>query len=215
MTEITQADYISWKKATFGSEYYIWHDGLPTAAVTSLRGDARSHAVRMLLFGVKVVDGHAASALAAMGETSALPDLRIALTTANYDQKILIAKAINILSRLEGKDDSQAMSKELISVLETQDLHWGVKFSAASALRDFKDKDSEEALLRAVEGHEHYLVKYHACDSLLRRWELESLGTMSHPAIFELIRTPRDGDTIQDEEERGREAVRLLRELKK
>ena len=122
MAEITQADYTTWKTSTFGDGYYIWHEGLPVEAVTSLSGDARSHAVRMLIFGVQNRDGHAATALAAMDETSALPDLRTALITASGDNKVRIAQAINSLSR---EEDSSTMAKELISVLEAQDLHFG------------------------------------------------------------------------------------------
>jgi HEAT repeat protein len=211
MAEINQADYMTWKTSTFGDLYYIWHDGLPIEAVTSLSGDARSHAVRMLMFGVQNKDGHAATALAAMGESSALPDLRTALSTASGEDKVSIAGAINQLSR---EEDSSHMAKELVSVLEAQALHWGTKINAAMGLRAFKDKESEEALLRAVEEQDQYLVKYHSCGSLLVRWGVEPSDISRHPAIFSLIRDVREEDTIKDEAERGREAVRLLNQLK-
>jgi HEAT repeat protein len=148
---ITKAEYNTWRISTFGDPYHIWHDGLPVKAVTSLSGDARSHAVRMLIFGVQNNDGHAAAALSAMGETSALPDLRTALSTACGNNKVSIALAINHLSSRE--EGFSTMAKEL----SAQDL-WGAKLEAAVRLRAFKDKENDEALLRAVEGQDDYLV---------------------------------------------------------
>jgi len=212
MAEITQADYFTWKTSTFGDMYHIWHDGLPVGAVTSLSGDARSHAVRMLIFGVQNRDGDAATALASMGETSALSDLRTALATASGENKVSIAQAINYLSR---EEDSSTMAKELIFVLEAQHLHWRAKINAAMGMRSFKDKESEEALLRAVEGEDTYLVRYHSCESLLVRWGIKPSAISRHPAIFNLIRDVREEDAIKDKAERGRETVRLLNQLKK
>jgi hypothetical protein len=211
MAEITEADYKTWKASTFGDDYNIWHDGLAVEAVTSLSGDGRSHAVRMLIFGVQSGDGHAATALAAMGETSALPDLQTALPFASEDNKVSIAQAIN---KLSSEENPSPMAKELISVLQAEDLHWGPKINAAMGLKDYADKESEEALLKAVEGQDNYLVKYHSSQSLLARWAVEPSSISSHPAIFNLIREAREGDVIKDQIERGREAVRLLNELK-
>ena len=206
---ITEAEYNAWKISTFGDLRHIWYDGLPVEAVTSLSGDARSHAVRMLIFGVQNKDEHAAATLSAMGETSGLPDLRTALSTASGNNKVSIALAINHLSREEG---SSTMAKELISVLEEQDLHWGTRLKAAMGLRAFKDKESEEALLRAVEGQDDYLVRFHSCESLLVRWGVEPSDISLHPAIFSLI---CEEDASKDKAEGGREAVRLLNQLKK
>jgi len=165
----------------------------------------------MLIFGVQNGDGDAASALAAMGETSALPDLRTALAAASGGNKVSIAQAINYLSPEEGPS---TMAKVLISVLEARGQHWSTIMDAAMGLRAFKDKESEEALLRAVEGENHYLVKCHSCESLLVRWGVEPSKIQWHPAIFGLIGDVREEDAIKDKAERGREAVRLLNQLK-
>jgi hypothetical protein len=212
MAEITQADYVKWKTSTFGDMYHIWHEGLPVEAVTSLSGDPRSHAVRMLIFGVQNGDGDAAAALGAMNESSALPDLRTALTTATGDNKVSIAQAIDRLTRGE---DVSAMSKELVSVLLAQDLHWGAKLNAAMGLQAFDDQESEDALLKAVEGPDHYLVKHHSCQSLLARWKVEPSSLHSHQEILGLVRDVREEDAIKDKAERGKEAVRRLKQLKK
>jgi hypothetical protein len=211
MTKITETEYNAWKLATFGSEYMIWHEGLPVEAVTPLSGDARSHAIRMLLFGVQLEDGHAATALAAMGETSALSALRGALPTATEDNKIRTAQAINALS---GGEDSSVMAKELVSVLEDQNLHWGTKMNAAIGLRDFDDRESEEALLRAVEAENDYLVKYHASSSLLVRWKVKASSISSYPEIFSLLSEAPGQGVMQNKAERGAEAARLLKQLK-
>jgi hypothetical protein len=78
----------------------------------------------MLIFGLQNIDGHAAAALEAMGETSALPYLRTALPAATGDSRVSIAKAINNLSH---EDESFPMANELISVLAGPDPHWGRK----------------------------------------------------------------------------------------
>jgi hypothetical protein len=210
MTEITETDYIAWKRSTFGEEFDIWHDGLAVEVVTPLTGDTRSHAIRMLIFGLKQGDGHAATALASMGERAALPELRSALYSASGDTKVKIARAINDLA---GEDDSSEMSKELISVLESPDLHWGVRLNAAMGLRDFKDEKSEEALLRAVEMDPDFLVRHHSVSSLLARWG-KSTNTASSKAIFRLIGSVGEDDAIQDRAARGKAAVKLLNELK-
>jgi HEAT repeat protein len=213
MSGITKSDYATWKTSTFGRPYDIWHDGLYTEAVTTLTGDERALAVEMLTFGVQQLDEHAATALAAMDETSALPHLRAALPATAGTAKVSVANAISSLSRQE---DSSAMAKEMISVLEAPGVHWGVTMKAAIGLREFNDQESEDALLRAVESKDNdYLVKYHACESLLSRWGVESSSISSHRGIFGLIGDAQQGDEILDNAERGMEAARRMKALKK
>jgi len=217
MTTLTESDYQEWFTKTFGSGYEIWHDGLNTAAVTGLAGELRSLAIQMLFFGVSTGYGYAAQALSAMGETSALSGLRAKLSSTSGEDRIRFAEAIHHLSPSENEDgnsESDKLAKELIGVLETPGLHWGVKLKAAISLRKLKDAESESALLAAVERNEDYLVKYHACESLLIRWDIAQKHISAHPEIFSMIRTPREGDVLQDNEARGAEAGRLMRQLK-
>jgi HEAT repeat protein len=165
----------------------------------------------MLLFGVKTGDSHAATALAAMGETGAVPDIRTALTTASGDHKVRFASAIHDLSPEDSSSNS--ISRELIEVLEKTDSPWSTRITAAIGLKDFGDAASEQALLKAVENDKDYLVRYHSCDSLLLRWGVEPPQISSHSDIFKLICDPREGDAIMDLPTRGREAVVLLEKL--
>ncbi len=207
---VTEAEYQTWFTSTFGDTYSIWHDGLRTEMVTGLTGEARAEAVQMLLFGLTLKDGYAAQALGKMGETSALPSLRAALAdNASADSRIKIALAINKLST---QQDDEA--HQLISVLDTQGIHWGPKIDAARGLRQFKSQETEDALLRAVERDDEYLVKYHSCESLLVRWGIQPPSISSHATIFALICDVKEGDAITDQRERGKEAARLLKGLK-
>ena len=211
MPEITETEYKTWFTATFGSSYYIWHDGLPTEVVTPLTGEARSQAVRMLLFGIQLKDGYAAEALGDMGETSALPYLRTALPNASEDSKVKIALAIK---QLHGEDDPSTPAANLISVLDNRNTHWGPRINAAMGLRQFKSLESEEALLRAVELEDEYLVRYHSCESLLARWGVQPPSISLQKPIFALICDAQEDDVMKDKSERGRKAVGLLQELK-
>ncbi len=209
-TTVTETEYQTWFTNTFGDAYSVWHDGLATEMVTGLTGEPRAQAVRMLLFGVTSKDGHAAQALGEMGETSALPSLRAALAdNESADSRVKIALAIN---KLSSRQDDEA--NQLISVLGTQDIHWGPKIDAAMGLRQFRSQDTENALFRAVERDDEYLVKYHSCESLLVRWGIQPPSISSHATIFALICDVKEGDAITDQRERGKEAVRLLKGLK-
>ena len=107
------------------------------------------------------------------------------------------------------------MAKQLISVLEARNHHWSTRMNAAMGLRAYGDEESHEALLRAVEKDDHFLVRLHSCESLLVRWKAEQNSVHSHPEIRKLVYDPGDEDPIKDKAERGREAVKLLLELKK
>ena len=101
-----------------------------------------------------------------MGETSALLYLRAALATVSGELKVKIALAIKELS---SENDSSELMKEIILVLNSQILHHSVKIKAVIGLRDFKSRESEAVLLRAVARNEEYLVQYYSCESLLIR----------------------------------------------
>jgi hypothetical protein len=212
MAEITKPDYMTWRIATFGTPYIVWHEGLNVGAVTSLTGEDRARAVRMLTFGVRGGDGDAAKAIAAMGETAALPDLHAALQTAVGDNRIGIAQAIN---RLSGCEEVAGMARQLIAVLEAQNQHWSTRMEAAVGLRDYEDEESETALLAAIERDEAFLVRLHSSDSLLVRWKVEKNNIHLHRDIIDLLRNVRTDDAIQERGERGREAIGMLNQLRK
>jgi hypothetical protein len=201
-------DYYQWKHTVFGSEYMIWHDGLPVGAVKTLTGDARLRALRMLFMGVELGDSHAATALASMGDASATAEMRAQLRQSTGESKVNFALAINGLS----PDDS--LASELIEVLNSPSDQF-VQMSAAIGLRQFSDSVSERALLDAVEQNGRYLVRYHASESLLQRWHVIPSGIVQHQEIFQLIRSPDADVTTAEERARLSEAAVLLERLRK
>jgi hypothetical protein len=217
----TEATYKAWKSSTFGTEYNIWHEGLDTEAVTILTDESRTNAIAMLLYGITALnDSHCATAIAAMNYTPAIPEIRSALQTSSGEDKVRYARAIHDLSKITESPETSAsvsnsMAKELISVLEQSEGHWGPPISAAISLRDFSDKESEKALLNAVKENKEYLVKYHCCNSVLGRWGVEPGQVSAHQELFKWICDTREGDVVTDKAQRGREAVAILEGLRR
>jgi hypothetical protein len=162
----------------------------------------------MLRKGVELKDSHAAEALIAMKEVNAVPELRAQLAQSSGDDKVRVARAINAVSQ----DDS--LSKELVDVLESGSF-WGVRIEAAIGLREFGDEVSERALRKAVEHDGTYLVRYHASESLLKRWGVDPSTISKHGEIFKLIGSPSNGPINADEQACLSEAVVLLEKLRK
>lgn len=176
----THDTYRQWKEQLFGSEQMIWHDGLDERAASGLRGAAREDAVRMLRLGLAQDDAHAAQALAAMDERGASDEVRALLHRVSGGARVRVALALFRLAA------DAAMAAEISAVLARMALHWGERIDAAMALRHFADDESERALLAAIDDDE-YLVRYHACDSLLVRWRVKPSDVGQHRDIFALI----------------------------
>jgi hypothetical protein len=202
-------NYRRWKGAVFGSDYMIWHDGLDVSAVQSLTGDARENALGMLHKGVELKDPDAAQALAAMGEVSAVAEMRVQLRQSSGENKVRLALAIHALS------PDESLANELIEVLENASLHRSTQTSAAIGLRNFGDSASERALLDAIEHNGNFLVRYHASESLLLRWRVVPSDISQHLEIFELIGSPQTGVIAADEQARLSEAIVRLEKLRK
>lgn len=216
MGALTRDHFYAWKQALWGSDHWIWRNGLNTTAATSLKGEERTDGILMLLFGINIVgDSDSASALAAMGETSAIPAIRAALRTARtQEDRVRFALAIHELSMEDST--SNEMAEELIDVLKGTGEHLrDAQISSAMGLRDFKDVASEQALLTAVERNT-YLVRYHACESLFVRWAVEppNIYHQAHIDIFNRISGNWDGGGIKDQTILRSEAVILLEKLR-
>lgn len=80
-------------------------------------------------------------------------------------------------------------------------------------LNIFRGKESEKALLRAVEGDPDYSVRVHAHNTMLSRWKIEVTQEESDE-LYRFVRDPCENDAMQDKAARGREAVRVLKELR-
>lgn len=175
----------AYKERVFGTEYMIWHDGLYTGAVTSLRGADREEALAMLRLGVSLGDAHAAEALAAMGDAESEAAMRAQLAAASGTARVRLALAVHAIA------PDPTLAAHLVDVLQTP-AHWATRIDAAMGLRHFAGSDDERALLEAVCDPE-YLVRYHACDSLLVRWKVAPSDVSGHPDIFALMCGPREG----------------------
>lgn len=202
-----ETEWRAWKEEIFGTEYMIWHDGLYTGAVTGLQGPARAKALEMLRLGVSLGDAHAAEALAAMGEADDAPAMRAQLAGAYGSSRVRLALAIHEVT------PDPTLAAELVAVLHGCPA-WTDRIDAAMGLRHFGGPDDEAALLASVERDPEYLVRYHAAESLLRRWAVVPSEITKHEAIFRDLCGPTEGPPTPENYERFAQARAALEALR-
>jgi len=151
-----------WREQTFGTDFEIWHDGLALENLESLDAAERAKVVRLCLEGLRQTDWVAAEVLAALGATDSVPAIDRAFSQAAPDGLSRIAVA---LRRLTGKDGYAA---PVIALLRSTQ-HWSLRAEAARALGAFSGPEAIAALEEAAADPE-YLVRVHACNSLLKIW---------------------------------------------
>ncbi len=179
------AEWSAWKLRTFGDGYNIWHEGLDVPAVTRLRGAARERALVMLRLGLALDDPHAAQALAAMDDPASDAAVRAYLERASGSPRVRVAV------ELQRVHPEPALAEHLIAVLRGGE-RFSERIDAAIGLRHFDGAEDHAALLDAV-GDRTYLVRYHACESLLLRRGRTKVDLASdRPDIFKLIVEPDD-----------------------
>ena len=206
------ATWSRWKEETFGTGYHIWHEGLDVRAVTRLKGQARSRALAMLRLGRSLGDDHASEALAAMGDAPTIAAMRARLDAG--DPYLSPTTRVRIAAILHGIEPDPTLADHLVAVLAatcSKGQHWSPRIDAAIRLRAFSGAADEAALLAAV-ADRSYLVRYHACESLLHRWRAGRRQLTDHPQLFALIRGP-DDDAVPTADDLARydEARRHLR----
>jgi hypothetical protein len=212
MTDLA-ATWSRWKAETFGSGYHIWHEGLDVGAVTRLEGQARARALAMLRLGRSLGDDHASEALAAMGDAPTIAALRARLDAG--DPHLPPATRVRFARILHGITPDPRLAEHLLAVLGTtwsKGQSWSPRVDAAIGLRDFAGDAAEAALLAAV-ADPSYLVRYHACESLLHRRRGGRRRLTDHPALFALIRGPDDEPPGPGDLARYAEAQQRLRAL--
>lgn len=160
----------------------------------------------MLRLGLSLGDAHAGQALAAMGEADDIDAIREQMRRATGSERVRLALAIHRLR------PDPALARELVGVLRSR-MSWSERIDAAIGLRAFAGADDEAALLAAVTDAD-YLVRYHACDSLLARWGASPRGISHHPDIFPLICGPQDGAPTEADRARYARARALLEQLR-
>lgn len=193
MTDLA-ATWSRWKEETFGSGYHIWHEGLDVDAVTGLQGQARERALAMLRLGRSLGDDHASEALAAMGDAPTIAAMRARLDVG--DPPLPPATRVRFVRVLHAVAPDPRLADHLVAILDatwSKGQPWSPRVDAAVALRAFAGEADEAALLRAV-ADPSYLVRCHACESLLHRWRARRRQVSDYPALFALIRGPDDDD---------------------
>lgn len=180
----TDGEWQRWRRAVFGEEYQVWHDGPDfTALLAAVRADPRA-VERMVRAGLVAGDPLAAQTIAHLaGEGRAPADavsyLRTALGRADGIFRIRVAEALYVLTR----DPSWA--QPIVGLL-TGTASEFLRLDAAIALAAFPPGPAVvEALTAAVRDRE-YLVRYHAANTLLRLAG-DRRGIDDHPALVRMI----------------------------
>ncbi|HEY8374870.1 MAG TPA: hypothetical protein VIK91_00220 [Nannocystis sp.] len=206
------ATWKRWKEETFGSRHKIWHQGLDISRITRLQGPDRAYADAMLRVGRSLGDEDALEVLALLGDLSTLTALRASLLAAEPPPPATRVRTARLLHRIRPEPE---LAEHLIAVLRDpwSEAHpWPARAEAAVGLREFDGDEVEAALLNAV-ADPHYLVRYHACESLLVRYHAEPPRIAEHPQLFSLIRGPEDDVPSVDDLVRYASAARRLRAL--
>lgn len=191
----------------FGDPYMAWHDGLDVDALHSLTSEEREEAERLLLDALKKSDDYRPIVgLGVLRSKKALPRLKEKLKGLSGRALVDAASA---LRKIEGDD---RFAEYTIRVLK-HDYSEYDRLWAAMELRYFKTQEVVEALFEAVKDPS-YLVRYHACDSLLFLHGFKP-HVAEYPEIFDNITTPSDFGSIPKEEDFNRyeRAVKQLKDL--
>jgi hypothetical protein len=182
-SKITREEFYNWKSKTIGDPYLIWHDGLDVKWMGSLTGGAREEVLIMLHRGLEFGDSDCATALAAIGDVSAVPKIRNMFSESTDREKVVSTLAIHELV------PSEALAEDLIDVLKSRQpssIDGEARMEAALGLRNFSGEASERALLDAVEHDPAYHVRYHSYYGLISRWKVK-LSSQDDQEIFKLI----------------------------
>jgi hypothetical protein len=145
----------------FGDPYITWHDGCDENAVLRLKNPDEKRAAEDMLISALPGGMAAARGLALLRSERAIAELEKALQATGLDSlRVRIADALEQITR-SGRH-VQAIIDCLRGGRDDQD-----RLSAAMVLGKYRTPEVIAALLAAVADHA-YLVRYHACNSLLR-----------------------------------------------
>ncbi len=188
----------------FGDPYWAWHDGLDIDALHTLTPEEQKEAEKLFLEAVNEHDTRAAVGLGEMRSQKAVPRLKELLDKATGKELVEVAVA---LARIEG---DKSYAKYIIQVLKNNPF-WYDRLWAAMHLREFDSPEVVEALFEAVKDPD-YLVRNHACDSLLYLHGFEP-EISSHQEIFKNIITPHEGEPAEEDYKKYETAVSQLRKM--
>jgi HEAT repeat protein len=191
----------------FGDPYMAWHDGLDVNALNSLTSEEKEEAEHLLIEALQ--KGNDYRPIVGLGELrskKALPIIKEKLKDLSGRELVDAASA---LRKIEGDD---SFAEYTIRVLKFDYSEYN-RLWAAMELRYFKTKEVVEVLFEAVKDP-GYLVRYHACDSLLFLHGFEP-HVAEYPEIFDNITTPSDFGSKPKEEDfdRYERAAKQLKDL--
>jgi hypothetical protein len=173
--------WAEFRLAVFGDPYLVWHDGPDFTALARLARSEPERVAAMLRAGIGEGDPLAAQSVAVLAEEGLAPQgfqavLTEALPAAVGTFRVDVASALRTLT------GDQAWAAEILPVLRAGSF-WGERLDAAMALARFTPTpELVDALAWAVTDRE-YLVRYHACATLLR-YAGRRGEPPEHPAIF-------------------------------
>ncbi|MEN3612184.1 hypothetical protein AAH979_21850 [Plantactinospora sp. ZYX-F-223] len=185
-----------WRRDVFGDPYLVWHDGPDFTRLLTVARDEPDVVARMLDAGMAARDSLAAESIAALAGDGLAPPgaealLRAALPAASGTFLVRVAQALRVLT------GDESWAEPVASVL-AEGAHWGDRIDAAIALAGFAPTPRLVDALALAVRERHYLVRYHAANTLLR-YAGRRPEVSTHPALFALIRSG-DDDTEPDTE---------------
>lgn len=179
----------------FGDPYMAWHDGLDMGSIDRLTGEERELAEELLLSH----GDHRASA--------GLGQLKSQKSAETLKKNLLGAPAAEIVNSavaLKKIENDDSYCKYIIHVLKNCRSEYD-RLEAAMALRDFGTEESIAALYEAIRSDPDYLVRYHACNSLLKLHGVDK-DISEYRDIFRNIIT-KDGEPVTEEDTKRFEAA--------
>lgn len=191
----------------FGDPYMMWHDGIDPTSVCLLEGAERDQAELMLIESLEAGSHYAAMGLRELRSAKAVPIMKNMLSKVSADLKIEISIALNVI------ENTTEYTSYIIQILREYPSPY-VRLNAARKLRDFPTPEVIRVLYDAVSDID-YLVRYHACDSLLHIHGMKA-DISKHKDIFDLICTEHDAHgkhRTENARVRYLEATNLLRQL--
>ncbi|GIG92029.1 hypothetical protein [Plantactinospora endophytica] len=201
-----------WRRDVFGDPYLVWHDGPDFTRLLTVARDEHEHegggehegegeggratVARMLAAGIAEADPLAAESIAVLADDGLAPPdaevlLRAVLPTASGTFLVRVAQALHVLT------GDEAWAEQIASVL-AEGAHWGDRIDAGMALVGFAPTPRLVDALALAVRERHYLVRYHAANTLLR-YAGRRPDVATHPALFALI-SAGDDDTEPDAE---------------
>jgi HEAT repeat protein len=145
----------------FGDPYILWHDGVDEGAVLRLKDPEEKRAAEDMLIAALPAGMAAARGLALLRSERAIAGLEKAMTSTGLDYiRVHIADALEQITH-NGRH-LPAIIECLKGGANDQD-----RIEAAIALGKYRTPEVIAALIASVADKE-YLVRYHACNALLR-----------------------------------------------